>query len=112
MTNLDAVVIHVPPHNDTDRWDWVHAPTDERRTLAATCTSCAPGERLLLQAFPAGSDRADRVPLDQATCSAGQACQLELPAATYDVVVWSESAQLGVATADLQASATASISVP
>ncbi|HTV21737.1 MAG TPA: hypothetical protein VMG12_23770 [Polyangiaceae bacterium] len=112
MANVDGLVIHVPPQDDADRWGWVHAPADERRTLTATCASCSAGERLLLQAFAAGSDRSDRVPIDQALCSVGQACQLALPAAVYDVVVWNESAEVGVATADLQTNANAAIDVP
>jgi hypothetical protein len=109
MANLDALVFHVPPHSDAERWDWVHAPADERRSVTATCAACASGERLLVQAFPAGSDRTDRVPVDQALCSAGEACQLALPPAAYDVVLWSESAEVGVSTVDLQASATAAV---
>src|SRR5262245_44957286 len=112
MANLDALVIHVPPHADAERWGWLHAPPDERRSVTATCAACTPGERLLVQAFPAGSERADRVPLDQATCAAGEACQLELPPASYDVVVWSESAAAGVSTVDLQASTTARVGTP
>jgi hypothetical protein len=109
MSTLDAIVIHVPPHNDAQRWDWLHAPADERRSVTATCAACALGERLLVQAFPAGTDLTDRVPLDQALCSAGEACQLALPPDRYDVVVWSESAELGVSQADLQATTTAAI---
>jgi len=112
MANLDAIVFHVPPHTDAERWDWLHAPAEERRTVTATCGTCTASERLLLQAFPAGIDRTDRIPLDQATCSAGAACQLALPAGAYDVVVWSESAEVGVGTADLQTSAAATVSVP
>jgi hypothetical protein len=112
MANLDAVVFHVPPHTDAERWDWLHAPAEERRTLTATCGTCSAGERLLVQAFPAGSDRADRVPVDQATCSAGEPCQLELPPAAYDVVVWSENAELGVSTVDLQANIAAAVGAP
>jgi hypothetical protein len=111
MGTLDAVVVHVPPHSDAQRWEWLHAPADERRSVTATCTSCAPGERLLVQAFPADTERSDRVPLDQALCSAGEACQLVLPPARYDIVVWSQSAEVGVGPADLEASDTAAIAV-
>lgn len=109
MANLDAMAIHVPPHTDAARWDWLHAPPEERRSVTATCAACAAGERLLVQAFPAGSERADRVPVDQALCNAGEACQLALPPASYDIVLWSESAEVGVGTVDLQASATAAV---
>jgi hypothetical protein len=112
MSTLDAIVIHVPPHVDAERWDWLHAPADERRSVTATCADCTPGERLLVQAFPAGTDRSDRMPLDQALCSAGEPCQLALPADRYDIVVWSESAEVGVSQADLQASTTAAVGGP
>ncbi len=107
MGTLDAVVIHVPPHSDAQRWDWLHAPAEERRSVTASCAACAPGERLLVQAFPADTDRTDRVPVDQALCAAAEACQLALPPAAYDIVVWSESAAVGVSRVDLQASDTA-----
>jgi hypothetical protein len=109
MGTLDAVAIHVPPHSDAQRWDWLHAPADERRSVTATCAACMPGERLLVQAFPADTDRTDRVPVDQALCAAGEACQLVLPAARYDLVVWNETASVGVSQADLQANDTATI---
>jgi hypothetical protein len=106
---LDAAVIHVPPQADAERWGWLHAPPEERRAVTASCAACAPGERLLVQAFPAGTDRTDRVPLDQALCSAGQPCQLVLPPASYDIAVWSQSAAVGVSTVDLQASDAATV---
>jgi hypothetical protein len=109
MGTLDAAVIHVPPQSDAQRWDWLHAAADERRSVTPNCASCTPGERLLMQAFPAGIDRADRVPVDQALCAAGEACQLVLPAATYDIVVWSETGAVGISQADLQASDAATI---
>jgi hypothetical protein len=58
MDNLAAIVFHVPPHTDVERWDGLHAPAAERRTLTATCAACMPGERLLLRAFPAGATAA------------------------------------------------------
>lgn len=112
MANLDALIFHVPPHTDAERWDWLHAPAEERRSVTATCATCAAGERLLVQAFPAGIDRTDRVPVDQALCNAGEACQLALPPASYDIVLWSESAEVGVNTVDLQASTTAAVGAP
>jgi hypothetical protein len=107
--SIDAAVIHIPPHSDGQRWGWLNAPPEERRSVTPMCASCTPGERLLVQAFPAGTDRSDRIPVDQALCVAGEACQLVLPAARYDIAVWSETAAVGVSQADLQASDTATI---
>jgi hypothetical protein len=107
---LDAVVVQVPPQSDQSRWDWLHAPEDERRSVTANCSACTDGQRLLVQAFPAGIDVSDRVPVDQALCGAGATCQLALPAASYQMVVWSESAKLGSADVDLSSGTSASLS--
>lgn len=108
-SGLDANVIHVPPKSDAERWGWLHTPAEERRTITASCAACTAGERLLVQAFPAGIDRMDRVPVDQASCNAGAACQLALPAASYDIVVWRATGEPSVSTVDLQANTTAAI---
>lgn len=106
---IDAAVIHVPPQADAARWDWLRAPPEERRAVTASCAACQPGERLLVQAYPAGTDRTDRVPLDQALCTAGEPCQLVLPPASYDIAVWTESAAGGVSAVDLQANDAATV---
>jgi hypothetical protein len=106
---LDAIVLHVPPHVDDRRWDWLHAPAEERRSLTTECAACDPGQRVLVQAFAADSDRADRVPLDQALCTTGAPCELVLPAGSYEMVVWSETAPLGTSRVDLGAADTAAI---
>jgi hypothetical protein len=106
---LDAIVIHVPPQVDDRRWEWLHAPAEERRSLTSTCAACDPAQRLLVQAFPVGVDPADRVPLDQALCTTGAACELELPAGSYEMVVWSEGARLGTTRVDLGAADTVAI---
>jgi hypothetical protein len=108
---LNTVMVHVPPRKDELRWDWLHAPAEERRAVTPSCSSCSSGQRLLVQAFPAGVDIADRVPLDQALCAAGVECQLVLPAGSYQVVVWSETARVGAATADLSSSTSAAVSL-
>jgi len=95
----NAVAFHVPPQgagtsSDPERWEWLHTPAEERMAVTPECAACAPEERLLVQAFPAGVDIADRVPKDQAICQAGQSCQLSLRAGDYQVVVWTETAQL------------------
>jgi hypothetical protein len=72
---------------------------------------CAANERILVQAFPAGIDTADRVPVDQALCTAGAACQMVLPAGAYQVVVWSETARVGTADVDLAVSDSAAVSL-
>lgn len=109
MGTLDAVVIHVPPRNDTQRWDWLHAPAGQRRSLTATCASCSADQRLLVQAFPAGTETADRVPSDQALCAAGAACQLVLPAGMYQMVVWGPDSLVGSSEVDLTASDAAAV---
>jgi hypothetical protein len=73
MGTINAIIVHVPPRTDAARWDWLHAVADQRRTVTADCASCTPGQRLLVQAFPQGVDRTDRVPVDQALCGAGEA---------------------------------------
>jgi hypothetical protein len=108
---LDTVMVHVPPHTDEQRWDWLHAPQDERRSLTPSCPSCPSGQRLLVQAFSAGLDISDRVPTDQALCKAGVECQLVLPPGSYQVVVWSETARVGAAQVDLSATASANVSL-
>jgi hypothetical protein len=108
---LDAVVVQVPPQSDQSRWDWLHAPDDERRSVTPNCSGCASGQRLLVQAFPAGVDVTDRVPVDQTLCAAGATCQMALPAASYQMVVWSESARVGSMDVDLSASTSANLSL-
>jgi hypothetical protein len=108
---LDTVMVHVPPHTDAQRWDWLHAPAEERRSLTPGCASCTSGQRLLVQAFPGGVDTSDAVPTDQALCAAGVECQLVLPAGPYQVVVWSESARLGSTLVDLSTAAGASVAL-
>jgi hypothetical protein len=109
-------VLHVPPleaatlTGDGPRWDWLHAPDAERMIVTAQCSSCAAGERLLIQAFPAEVEATDRVASDQALCAPGSQCQLVLPAGAYQVVVWSETAQVGTAEVELAASAPAIVS--
>jgi hypothetical protein len=108
---LDAVMVHVPPRSDTARWDWLHAPMEERRSLTPSCAACSSGERLLLQAFPAGIDSSDRVATDQALCAAGSECQMVLPPGTYQVEVWSEETRLGTVQADLTSTTSATIAL-
>ncbi|HVZ34115.1 MAG TPA: hypothetical protein VG963_16930, partial [Polyangiaceae bacterium] len=108
---LDAVIVHVPPQNDQSRWDWLHAPEDERRSLTLSCGSCMSGQRLLLQAFPAEVDISDRIPTDQTLCAAGDTCQVVLPAGPYQVVVWSDTERLGSAAVDLSASSSGNVSL-
>lgn len=96
----NGVVFHVAPPfgvegSDAERWQWLHTLPEERMSVTPECGNCAGGERLLVQAFPAGADVADRVPADQALCRAGLPCQLSLPAAEYRLVVWSGAGQLG-----------------
>jgi hypothetical protein len=101
MGTLDAIVMHVPPRTDQARWDWLHAPADQRRTVTVSCAACSANARLLLQAFPVGMERTDRVPTDQTLCEAGAACQMVLPAGMYELVVWSEEALVGTSDVDL-----------
>ena len=106
---LDAVMVHVPPRSDAARWDWLHAPAEERRSLTPTCAACSAGERLLVQAFPAGLDSGDRIATDQALCAAGSECQMVLPPGAYQVVVWSEATRLGTTQVDLTSATSAAI---
>lgn len=104
----NAVALHLPPpgagtSSDPERWEWLHTPAEERMSVTPECAACAPGERLLVQAFPAGVDITDRVPKDQAICQAGQPCQLSLRAGDYQLVVWTETAQLTSAQVTLSA---------
>ena len=96
---LNAVAFHVPPRtegasSDVERWQWLHTPEAERMSVTAECAACAPDEKLLVQAFPAGIDISDRVARDQAICAAGVPCQLSLPAGDYQLVIWNETAEL------------------
>jgi hypothetical protein len=108
---LNTVMVHVPPRSDAQRWEWLHAVAEERRSLTPSCASCTSGQRLLVQAFPANVDTGDRVPVDQALCAAGAECQLVLPAGAYQVVVWSETARIGAAQVDLTTAASATVSL-
>jgi hypothetical protein len=108
---LDAVMVHVPPRSDGARWDWLHAPAEERRSLVPACAVCSSGQRLLVQAFPAGVDSGDRVATDQALCGAGSECQMVLPPGAYQVVVWSEGARLGTAQVDLTSATSAQLAL-
>ncbi len=108
---LDGVVVHVPPRGDEQRWDWIHAPEDERRTVTPSCSTCTDGQRLLVQVFPDGVDIADRVPVDQAVCAGGASCQMILPAAPYQFVVWSEQERIGEARVDLAVSTSANVAL-
>ena len=80
-------------------------------SVTAQCASCDANERLLVQAFPPGVSVADRVPADQALCTAGVACQLSLPAGDYQLVVWSDEAQLTSTQVTLSASASATVTM-
>jgi hypothetical protein len=112
LSTHDGVVVHVPPRagTDTERWDWLHSPPEERMSVTPECAVCAAGDRLLVQAFPAGVDVADRVASDQALCSSGAPCQLSLPAGDYQLVVWTEEAQLTSAEVSLVAGTSTPIS--
>ena len=116
LSTHDAVVLHVPPAaaattaGDGPRWDWLHAPEAERMLVTPECAACAAGERLLVQAFPAGTDAGDRVASDQALCAPGISCQLVLPAGVYQLTIWSETAQVGTAEVELAATAPATVS--
>jgi hypothetical protein len=111
MGTLNAVIVHVPPRTDAARWDWLHADADQRRTVTAGCASCTPGQRLLVQAFPQGVDRTDRVPVDQALCGASEACQMVLPSGTYQLVIWNETALVGTSDVDLSSASAAAVSL-
>jgi hypothetical protein len=116
MPTHNAVVFHVAPAgdaggSDSARWAWLHTPAAERMAVTPTCASCAAGERLLVQAFPPLVDISDRVPSDQALCQAGASCELALPAGDYQLVVWSEAAQLTSATVTLSAGTSIPVSM-
>jgi hypothetical protein len=113
----DGVVMHIAPRgdaqgSDNDRWDWLHAPADQRMSVTADCASCVGDQRLLVQAFPSGADVASRVPADQALCLPGVACQLALPAGDYQLVVWSEASQLASTAVTLTPGVVATVSTP
>jgi hypothetical protein len=113
MSTHNGVVFHVPPlsganGSDEERWAWLHAPPAERMAVTPGCASCAPGERVLVQAFPPLVDVSDRVPSDQALCQVGASCQLALAAGDYQLLLWSEAAQLATASVTL----TAGVSIP
>jgi hypothetical protein len=97
--------------SDALRWQWLHAPPDSRMTVTPECASCAPGERLLVQAFPPGADTAVRVPADQALCAPGAGCELSLPPGDYQLVVWNESEQLTTTQVTLAAGAAATVTM-
>ncbi len=110
----NGVVFHVAPPfgaagSDGERWQWLHTAVEEQMSVTPECGACAPGERLLVQAFPDGVDLSDRVPADQALCQAGVPCQLSLPAGQYHLVVWSAAARLGSQSVTLAAGASPSI---
>ncbi len=104
MGTLDSIVVHVPPRTDAARWDWLHAPAEQRQAVTINCASCSAAQRLLVQAFPAGIDRTDRVATDQALCDAGARCQLVLPPGPYQLVVWNETALVGEGAVELSGS--------
>jgi hypothetical protein len=112
LSTHDGVIVHVAPASadDTDRWSWLHTPEEERMTVTAVCATCQADQRLLVQAFPPGVAD-DGVPLDQALCQPGVACQFSLPAGDYRLVVWSDTAQLTSAQATLAAGTTATVTV-
>jgi hypothetical protein len=117
LSTHDGVVVHVAPRggaqgSDDDRWDWLHAPASERMSVTTQCASCQVDQRLLVQAFPVGVDVATRVPTDQALCAPSAACELVLPAGAYQVVVWSDTAQLASVPVDLSAGTAATINAP
>jgi len=116
LSTHDGAVIHVAPPagnagGNTARWNWLHAPAENQMSVTAECASCLADERLLVQAFPPGVDIADRVPADQALCTAGVACQLALPAGDYQLVVWSDEAQLTTTQVTLSAGAPATVTM-
>lgn len=112
----NGVVFHVPPRpgakgSDAERWEWLHTAPDQRMAVTPACSSCASDERLLVQAFPVDVDLSDRVPVDQALCLAGSTCQLAMPAGAYQLVVWSESAQLTSKVVTVAAGTTATVNM-
>jgi hypothetical protein len=116
LSTHDGTIIHVVPPvgasgSDALRWQWLHAPPENRMTVTPECASCAAGERLLIQAFSAGVDTADRVPADQTLCAPGVGCQLSLAPGDYQVVVWSETARLTTSQVTLAAGAAATVTM-
>lgn len=112
----NGVVFHIAPPfgaagSDSQRWQWLHTLPEERMAVTPECGTCASGERLLVQAFPAGVDISDRVPADQALCRPGEPCQLSLPAAEYQLVVWSAQAQRTAQTVTLAAGASPTVTM-
>jgi len=109
---LTTVMVHVPPHTDAQRWDWLHASAEERRSITPSCASCMAGQRLLVEAFPASVvDISDRVPTDQALCQSGAECQLVLPAGAYQIVIWGETSRIGSARVDLSTATSAPVAL-
>lgn len=111
----DGVVIHLPPPtgaggSDAERWQWLHAAAQNRMSVTLDCASCEADQRLLVQAFPPEVDTADRVPADQALCRAGASCQLVLPAGDYQILVWTDTAQLTSTTVTLAPGVAAAVS--
>jgi hypothetical protein len=116
LSTHNGVAFHIAPRSDaagTDaqRWEWLHTVAEERMSVTPECATCAPEERLLVQIFPPGVDISDRVPLDQALCPSGAPCQLALPAGDYQLVVWSEAAQLASLPVTLAAGASTPVSM-
>jgi hypothetical protein len=103
----DGVIVHVAPPagaagSDAERWQWLHTVPENRMSITPECATCTADQRLLVQAFPPGS-AGDRVASDQALCQAGVPCQFSLPPGDYQLVVWSEAAQLTSAQVTLTA---------
>lgn len=98
---LSGIVMHTPPESGDQRWAWLNAVEDERMSVTASCDGC---QRLLIQAFPAGSDPSTRVPTDQTICNSASQCQMAMAAGEYDLVVWGESGEpMGTETVTLAA---------
>jgi hypothetical protein len=116
LSTHDGVIVHVPPRggaqgSDADRWDWLHAVPENRMSVTPECAACTAGQRLLIQAFPTNVDLADRVPADQALCQSGVACQLALPPGEYQLIVWSDTAQLTSAQVTLASDSPATVTM-
>jgi hypothetical protein len=107
LAALDGIVFHIPQSSDTARWDWLYAVDDERMTVTSRCASCT--GQLLVRAYPAGANVAERVPTDQALCNPGAACQFVLPPGDYQFAGFSAAAALGVQTATLAAGGSAEL---
>jgi hypothetical protein len=80
-------------------------------SVTPECAACTAGQRLLIQAFPPDVDLAERVPTDQALCQSGVACQLALPPGDYQLVVWSDTAQLTSARVTLASGTSATVTM-